>query len=96
MTFYNVENCEPLEATRVNYNTNLTSIFFLFVWIQFPFRWKHMLHHLYSGLEQERSISPKSAELCHGADVGYDLPYPVVISTHAAAVAQRLLDARVK
>lgn len=55
-----------------------------------------MLHHLYSSLEQERSISPKSADLCREVDVGYDLPYPVLISTHAAAVAQRLLDARVK
>lgn len=55
-----------------------------------------MLHHLYSSLEQERSISSKSADLCHGVDVGYDLPYPVVISTRAAAAAQCLLDARVK
>lgn len=56
-----------------------------------------MLHHLHSSLEQERSISPKSAALCHGADVGYDLQYPVVISTDAAAaVAQYLLHARVK
>lgn len=55
-----------------------------------------MLHHLYSSLEQERSISPKSAALRHGVDVGCDLHYSVVISTDAAAVAQYLLHARVK
>lgn len=34
MTLYNVENYKLLEATSVNYNTNLNSIFIFFIWIQ--------------------------------------------------------------
>lgn len=87
ITFYNVKNSKPLEATSLNYNIKISSTSFCLD-SQFPVSWKHQFHQLYLNLEQETNISPKPVDLCYGIDVAYGLPKPVVISKNAASVAQ--------
>lgn len=63
MTLYNVENYKLLEATSVNYNTNLNSIFiFFYMDSEFPFHWKR-IYVTFPRVQSRKEVVPQSQQM---------------------------------